>query len=157
MFLTKRNASDIWQKTVISLDTFKPQPVRLAARSKARVCGRSPAGIVGSITLGAWRFVVSVVCCLVEVCFGLITCPEESYRLWCVQWVWSRSTLRWEHGPESGWICTEGKNWPLVCIILMYMKWLNTSFSSHAARCQRNPSSKFQFKLAVGLVATNSV
>jgi hypothetical protein len=31
-------------------------------------------------------FVVSVVCCQVcrGFCHGLITCPEESYRLWCV-------------------------------------------------------------------------
>ena len=35
--------------------------------------------------------VVSVVCCQVEVSvFGLITRPEESYRVWCV-WVWSWS------------------------------------------------------------------
>jgi hypothetical protein len=27
---------------------------------------------------------VSVVCCQVEVCDGLTTPPEESYRLWCV-------------------------------------------------------------------------
>ena len=44
-------------------------PVQLAARSKAYVCGRSPAEIVGSNPTGGmdvWS-VVSVVCCQVEV------------------------------------------------------------------------------------------
>ena len=42
-------------------------PVPVAARSKAWVCGPSLAGIVGSNPAGAWMFVVSVVCCQVEV------------------------------------------------------------------------------------------
>jgi hypothetical protein len=33
---------------------------------------------------------------------GLITHSEESYRLWCVQWVWSRSPLRGGYDTESG-------------------------------------------------------
>jgi len=60
-------------------------PIPVAARSKAEVYGRSPAAIVGSNPTGAWMFVVSVVCCQVEVSDdGLITSPEESYRLWRV-------------------------------------------------------------------------
>ena len=41
----------------------------MAERSKAYVCGRSPAVVVGSKpTRGGWNFVVmSVVCCQVEV------------------------------------------------------------------------------------------
>ena len=39
----------------------------MAARSKALVCGRSPAEIVGSNPTGARMFVLSVVCCQVEV------------------------------------------------------------------------------------------
>jgi len=38
-------------------------------------------------------------CCVFSgrrVCVGLITRPQESYRLWCVQWVWSRSTVKWK-------------------------------------------------------------
>ena len=38
----------------------------------------------------AWMF-VSCECCVLSgtgLCVGLITCPEESNRLWCV-WVWS--------------------------------------------------------------------
>ena len=59
----------------------------MAARSKAWVCGRSLAEIVGSNPTGeAWMFV----CCECYVlsgrvlCDELITRPEESYRLWCV-------------------------------------------------------------------------
>jgi hypothetical protein len=65
--------------------------VPVAARSKAWLCGRSLAGIVGSNTLGTWMF-VSCECCVLSgrgLCDGLITRPETSYRVWCV-WVWSR-------------------------------------------------------------------
>ena len=61
-------------------------PVSLAARSKAYVCGRSPAEIVVSNIIGAWMFVCCE-CCVLSgrgLCFGLITRPEKSYRLWCV-------------------------------------------------------------------------
>jgi hypothetical protein len=119
------------------------QPIPVAAQSKARVCGHSLPGIVGSnptgdmsVCLSVCLSVVSVVCCQVEVsasgcshvqrsptvglqplacwdygfesraetwmsvcsewcvlsgrglCVGLITHPDESYRVWCV-WVWS--------------------------------------------------------------------
>ena len=42
----------------------------MAARSKALVCGRSPAEIVGSNPTGGHGYLsaVSVVCCQVEVC-----------------------------------------------------------------------------------------
>ena len=59
--------------------------VPVAARSKALVCGRSPAEIVGSNTTGGMD-----VCCECSVfsgrvvCDQLITRPGESYRLWCV-------------------------------------------------------------------------
>jgi hypothetical protein len=59
-------------------------PVPVAARSKAWVCGRLPAGIVGSNPAGAWMFVCCECCVLSEVSVGLITRPEESYRLWYV-------------------------------------------------------------------------
>jgi hypothetical protein len=66
------------------LNTNEPVPV--AARSKASVCGRSPAGITGSNPAGAWRFLCCE-CCVLSgrgLCVGLITRPEESYRLCCV-------------------------------------------------------------------------
>ena len=44
----------------------------------------------------AWRSVSCERCVLPgrSLCVGLITCPVESYRVWCVQWVWSRSSVR---------------------------------------------------------------
>jgi hypothetical protein len=53
--------------------------IPVARRSKARVCGRSPAVIAGSNPAGGHGClsVVSVVCCQVEV-------SATSYRLWCV-------------------------------------------------------------------------
>ena len=49
------------------------------------MCGRLLAGIVGLNPTGAWMFVCE---CFVlsgrGLCDGLITRPEESYRLWCV-------------------------------------------------------------------------
>jgi hypothetical protein len=66
--------------------------IPVAARSKAWVCGRSLAGILGSNPAGAWTS-VSCDCCVLSgrgPCGGLITRPEDSYRLWCA-WVWSWS------------------------------------------------------------------
>ena len=59
--------------------------VPVAARSKALVCGRSPAEIVGSNTTGGMD--VCCECCVLSgrvVCDELITRPGESYLLWCV-------------------------------------------------------------------------
>ena len=60
-------------------------PVPVAARSKAWVCGRSPAEIVGSNPTGGMD--VCCECCVLSgrgLCDELITRPGESYRLWCV-------------------------------------------------------------------------
>ena len=56
-------------------------PVPVAARSKALVYGRSSVEIVR-----AWMFVCPKRCVLSGrgLCDGLITRPEESYRMWCV-------------------------------------------------------------------------
>jgi len=57
----------------------------VAALSKELVCGRSLAGIVGSNPAGAWKS-VCYECCVLSgrgLCFGLHTCPEESYLV-CV-------------------------------------------------------------------------
>jgi len=62
------------------------EPIPVAARSKAWVCSRSLAGIVGLNPAGGMD-----VCCECgvlsgrDLCFELITRPEESYRLWCVK------------------------------------------------------------------------
>jgi hypothetical protein len=52
-----------------------------------RVCSRTLAGIPGSNPVGGFGSLclVIVVCCQVRgLCDGLITPPEEPYRLWCV-------------------------------------------------------------------------
>ena len=54
-------------------------------RSKEWVCGRSLAGILGSNRPGSMD--ICRECCILSgrgPCVGLITGPEESYRLWCV-------------------------------------------------------------------------
>ena len=61
-------------------------PLPVGSRSKAWVCGCSPAEIVGSNPTGAWMFFCSE-CCVLSgrgLCDELITHPEESYQLWCV-------------------------------------------------------------------------
>jgi hypothetical protein len=57
----------------------------VAARSKAWVCGRSLAGIAASNPTGVMK--VSFECCVLSgrgLCVGLITRPEESYRVVCL-------------------------------------------------------------------------
>ena len=65
------------------------EPIPVAARSKAWICGRSLAGTVVSNPAGGMS--VCCDCCVLSVggfCVGLLTHPEETYRMWCV-WVWS--------------------------------------------------------------------
>jgi hypothetical protein len=62
-----------------------PLPISVAARSKTWVCSRLPAGIAGS---NPARVVdVCCDCCVLSgrgLCIGLITRPDEPYRMWCV-------------------------------------------------------------------------
>ena len=61
-------------------------PVAVAARSKAQVCERSPADMWVRIPRGA-RMSVCCECFVLwgrGLCVGLITRPEESYRVWCI-------------------------------------------------------------------------
>jgi hypothetical protein len=72
-------------------------------RLKAWVCGRLLAGIADRIPPAAWMSVYWK-CCVLSgsgLCVGLITRPDESYRLWCLQWVWSRSPVTTGLHPES--------------------------------------------------------
>jgi hypothetical protein len=64
-------------------------PTAVAARSNAWVCGRSLAEIVSSNPARSWMSVCYERCVLSGrgLCVGLITRPEESYRVCCV-WVW---------------------------------------------------------------------
>jgi len=62
------------------------KPVPVAARSEAWVCDRSFVGTRGSDPLEAWMS-VSFKCCVSSgrgLWVGLITRPEESYRVWRV-------------------------------------------------------------------------
>jgi hypothetical protein len=64
----------------------RDKPIPVAERSKEWVCSRSPAEIVGSNFAGGMN-IVCFECCVLSgrgLCDGLITRPEESYRLWCV-------------------------------------------------------------------------
>jgi hypothetical protein len=76
--------------------------------------GTSAARLLGlwvRIPPGSWRSVCCE-CCVLSgrgLCVGLITLPEESYKVWLVQWVWSRSPVRGGHGPESGRSATKKK------------------------------------------------
>jgi hypothetical protein len=78
-------------------------PIPVAVRSKAWVFGRSLTGIWVPIPPGAWMSVTCEFCVLSGrgLCDGLVTRPEESYRLWCVSNVCDReaSTKRGGPGP----------------------------------------------------------
>jgi len=62
------------------------EPIPVAVRSKAKVCGHSLAEIEGSIALKTWMSVSCEFRVLSGrgLCDGLITRPEESYRVWGV-------------------------------------------------------------------------
>jgi hypothetical protein len=72
----------LFQKCIIVLSYLA---IPVVVWSKAWVLGRSLAGIAGSNPVE--RIVVCSDCCVLSgrgLCDGLITRPEESYRLWCV-------------------------------------------------------------------------
>ena len=56
----------------------------MTARSKAWVCGRSRAGTAGCNPAGGLSLVNAVCCAVRGLCLGLITPPEEFYRVCCV-------------------------------------------------------------------------
>jgi hypothetical protein len=58
--------------------------VPVVARSKASVCYRSPAEIVGSNPTGGMEGCECRVLSGRGLCFELISRLEESYRMWCV-------------------------------------------------------------------------
>jgi hypothetical protein len=87
--LKMRNAADKScrenQNSYFTFSNFFTEPDPMVERSKAWICGRSSAEIVGSIPAGDGCFsVVGVVCCQVGLCNELITRTEEFCRLWCV-------------------------------------------------------------------------
>jgi hypothetical protein len=74
------------------------------ARSEAWDWGRSLSGIGGSNAFGS----MGIVCCQVF-CVGMITRPEESYRVWCVEWAWSWSFIMGSHGSTSSRTASDEK------------------------------------------------
>ena len=72
----------VFESQKVITDAHLNMAVPVAARSK--VCGCSPAEIVGSNLIGGMD--VCLLCCVSGrgLCDELITRPEESYRLWCV-------------------------------------------------------------------------
>ena len=82
-------------------------PKSVAARCKAYVCCRSLVGIVGSVPAGAFSFVCRVLSGR-GLCVGLISRPEEPYRVECV-WVWSLSRDNKEALTHQG--CRITKKW----------------------------------------------
>jgi hypothetical protein len=68
------------------------------------------------IPLGAWMSVCCE-CCVLSgrgLCVGLVTRPEESYRVWCV-WVWSWSLEKWGGlGPQGAVDALGEKNVPVL-------------------------------------------
>jgi len=63
------------------------------------------------------RMSVYCKCCVLSgsgLCVRLITRQEESYQLWCPQWVWSRSPVRTGLHPESVRRATDKKKYCAV-------------------------------------------
>jgi hypothetical protein len=74
------------QLITTAIQEFKSgTPIPVAARSMAWFCSRSLAGIVGSNPAGGMD--VCCECCVLSgrgLCVGLITRPEDSYRVRCI-------------------------------------------------------------------------
>jgi hypothetical protein len=73
------------ERATILRYTYTAWPVPVAARSKVWVFGRSLSETVSPNPTGGMD--VCCECCVLSgrgLCDGLITRPEESYRLWCV-------------------------------------------------------------------------
>ena len=97
------------------------------------------------ISPGAWRS-VSCGCCVFSgkgLCFGLITCPEESHRVWCV-WVWSWSLDNEKALAHWGLSCHENKN-----IEILTWSWTDISWTQRRGSVNINPvlNGNFRFKI----------
>jgi hypothetical protein len=77
-----------WRRDSVTIrtDVFVCSPIPVATRSKALVCAARLLAL-GVRTPPEACMSVSCKCCLLRwagLCVGLITLPEESYRVWCV-------------------------------------------------------------------------
>jgi hypothetical protein len=100
----------VYFKTILSrLTCFLPIPV--AERSKKQVCGPSIAGIAGSNTVGVSSSLVFIVFFVGSGhCDELITCTEESYRVYMCVIVWSTNLNNGGPRPNLGCCATEKTN-----------------------------------------------
>jgi hypothetical protein len=114
----------LWAQGSLSgaLSTFWPATVLFLRSQCLRGLRRGSAaarflGLRARIPPGAWVSVSSECYVLSDrgLCVGLITCPEESYRLWCV-WVWSWSLDNEEALPHWG-LLRHGKKWAVFTIV----------------------------------------
>jgi hypothetical protein len=102
-------------------------PITVTARSEAWVCGRWLARIAGlNSALGMGVCCKSCVLSGRGLCFGLITLPEESYRVWCL-WVWSWSLDTEESVVHSGLLRRRRKN----TYVWFMIKWLSVYACRH--------------------------
>ena len=110
-------------------------------------CGSAAARLLGlwvQMPLGAWMAVrVSVGLLLGRgLCFGLITRPEESYRMWCV-WVWSWSSIMRRPWPTRGPLGFTFKNCRANSIL--YFECLQCGVGGRGARrLVRSPRRRWQ-------------
>jgi hypothetical protein len=127
---------------IISLRFQRPIPV--AAPFKAWDWDRSLDGIAGSNPAGSMDVCLLWVLRVVGwgLWVGVITRPEDSYRLWCV-WVWSRRPVRGVHDPESGWGAPTRCEHFNVCLWLLIWKKYNLKVAPN----QKDVTSYFLLRL----------
>ena len=89
--------------------------IPVAPKSKVWVCGRSDAKNADLNPAEAWTS-VPCKCCVLQgrdLRVGLITCPEESYRLWCVS---DREASIMRSQCPTTRCCAKGEKWPVFGI-----------------------------------------
>jgi len=91
-----------WRKLFWSCNRYRS--VLVAARSKAEVCDRLLLRLWFRIPPGGMDVCLLRVLSGRGLCDELITCPEESYRMWCVL-VWSRNLVNKEAMAHWGLSC----------------------------------------------------
>jgi hypothetical protein len=79
------------------------------------------------------RMSVCCECCVLSgrgLCDGLMTRPEESYRVWCV-WVWSWRLEKWGGlGPQGAVELLEKKNYYFCSLLVLFLSHLLRLLSS---------------------------
>jgi hypothetical protein len=135
---------------VIILSYMVIVPLPVATRSAvARLLG-----LRVRIPPGAWKS-LPCECCVLSgrvPCVGLITVPEESYRVWCV-WVWL-----WSHDSEDalahyGMLAIGGKKNTWLCFPSQLLGLIKCRFTCALQRVEWEKWRTFQSKLPVSSLA----